>query len=87
MIFLADPSENPNPPRVAYAVGRKVGGAVTRNRLRRRLQAIVAECHRSGRSALAPGAYLLIPRSEAVSMAHRELSDAVGGAIEKATAA
>lgn len=27
------------PPRVAYAVGRKAGGAVARNRVRRRLRA------------------------------------------------
>lgn len=31
------------PPRVAYAVGRAVGGAVERNRLRRRLRAVVHE--------------------------------------------
>ena len=30
------------PPRVAYALGRTVGGAVVRNRLRRRLRAVVA---------------------------------------------
>ncbi|MGH9156145.1 MAG: ribonuclease P protein component [Acidimicrobiales bacterium] len=29
--------------QVAYAIGRRVGGAVQRNRLRRRLRAIVAE--------------------------------------------
>src|ERR1700694_4726853 len=31
------------PPRVAYAVGRSVGNAVQRNRLRRRLRAIVSD--------------------------------------------
>src|SRR5216683_8128406 len=31
------------PPRVAYAIGRKVGSAVERNRLRRRLRAIVRQ--------------------------------------------
>jgi ribonuclease P protein component len=31
------------PPRVAYAVGRHVGSAVTRNRVRRRLRAAVRE--------------------------------------------
>jgi ribonuclease P protein component len=29
------------PPRVAYAVSRRVGGAVARNRIRRRLRAVV----------------------------------------------
>jgi ribonuclease P protein component len=48
-----------NPPRVAFAIGTRVGGAVTRNRLRRQLRAIVAD--------LAPrsGAYLVALRPEA----------------------
>ncbi len=33
------------PPRVAYAVSRAVGSAVTRNRVRRRLRAAVRESH------------------------------------------
>ena len=43
----------PPPPRVAYAIGRHVGGAVVRNRLRRRLRELAR------RSDLAPGAYLV----------------------------
>ena len=44
------------PPRVAYAVGRGAGGAVARNRLRRRLRAAV----QAERAALAGGhAYLV----------------------------
>jgi len=39
--------------RVAFAIGTNVGGAVVRNRLRRRLRAAAAEL------ALPPGAYLL----------------------------
>jgi ribonuclease P protein component len=31
------------PPQVAYAVGRRAGGAVARNRLRRRLRAVVRD--------------------------------------------
>ena len=34
--LVGSPAE---PPRVAYAVGRKAGGAVARNRVRRRLRA------------------------------------------------
>jgi ribonuclease P protein component len=41
------------PPRVAYAIGRRVGGAVVRNRLRRRLRAVVADV------VLPPGDYLI----------------------------
>ena len=41
--------------RVAYAVARRVGGAVERNRWRRRLRAIAAEAA----AELPPGAYLI----------------------------
>ena len=47
-----DPAE---PPRVAYAVGRRVGGAVARNRVRRRLRMLIRE---QG-SSLPAGAYLV----------------------------
>jgi ribonuclease P protein component len=41
------------PPRLAFAVPRKVGTAVTRNRIRRRLRELAR------RSALAPGVWLV----------------------------
>jgi ribonuclease P protein component len=37
--FVAD--SNMSPPHVAFAIGRAVGPAVTRNRLRRRLRSIL----------------------------------------------
>jgi ribonuclease P protein component len=40
-------------PRIAFAIGRRVGPAVARNRLRRQLRAIFAEANP------APGAYLV----------------------------
>ena len=52
---------SPAPPRVAFSVGRPVGNAVTRNRVRRRLRAAVrehADCLRPGSAYLvrtAPG--------------------------------
>jgi ribonuclease P protein component len=57
------------PPRVAYAIGRKVGGAVVRNRLRRRLRAVVGSLG----SQLGPGAYLIGAGPEAVSLSVEEL--------------
>ena len=45
------------PPRVGFAVGKGAGGAVVRNRIRRRLRAGLRELH--GRGALPPGAYLV----------------------------
>ena len=38
------PDSGVAPPRVAFAIGRATGSAVQRNRLRRRLRAILAAC-------------------------------------------
>jgi ribonuclease P protein component len=55
--------------RVAYAVGRTVGGAVERNQLRRRLRAIVNELA----PQLRPGAYLIRAAPEAAHLRYEEL--------------
>ena len=68
------------PPRVAYALGRSVGSAVVRNRIRRRLRAIVE----ARRDALAPGAYLIAARREALTMPFAELDEIVGAALTAA---
>ncbi len=63
------------PPRVAYAVGRKVGGAVVRNRVRRRLRASVVR----HRAELRPGAaYLFGAGRDAATVPFTELETAVG---------
>lgn len=49
--YVLDPEVAP--PRVAFAIGRAVGTAVERNRLRRRLRALLAS------SDLPPGLFLL----------------------------
>jgi len=61
---LADGS---TPPRVAYAIGRPVGTAVDRNRLRRRLRAIVAGLD------LEPGTYLVGAGPAASTLSDQEL--------------
>lgn len=53
--------------RFAYAISRKVGGAVERNRLRRRLRAIFAGL------APPPGAYLVGAAPGAKDLNHEEL--------------
>ena len=71
VIFVdTSPSE---PPRVAYAVGSKVGGAVVRNRLRRRLRAIVHEAA----PQLPPGAYLITAAPAAAHLTFGELRTTV----------
>jgi ribonuclease P protein component len=57
--------------RVAYAIGRTAGGAVARNRIRRRIRAALAELDRTGR--LAPGAYLVGAGAPAMTMPYAEL--------------
>lgn len=63
------------PPRVAYAVGRNLGPAVVRNRVRRRLRAAVV-AHRDG---LQPGhGYLVRARPGAAERSYAELSTDIG---------
>ena len=67
--FLAGPGT----PRVAYAIGRRVGPAVTRNRIKRRLRAIVAE--RDRREPLPSGAYLISVGPAAATSSFAELTE------------
>ncbi len=72
--------------RVSYAIGRKVGPAVVRNRLRRRLRAAVRDLDRST-GGLPTGAYLVILRPEAAQRTYRELQRDLGLAVTAASAA
>jgi ribonuclease P protein component len=66
------------PPAVAYAVGRRTGNAVARNRLRRRLRAAIRE----RAELLAPDtAYLVGADSSALTMSFAALSDAIARAL------
>ncbi len=65
---------------MAYAIGRKVGGAVERNRLRRRLRAIVA----TEASNLAPGSYLVGAAPEAAGLGVEELQTILRQAMQAA---
>ena len=69
---------SPDVLRVAYAVGRTVGGAVERNRLRRRLRAILNELA----PQLRPGAYLIGAAPEAAQLRFGELRATMIRAIE-----
>lgn len=73
MMFL--PGDPTLPPRVAYAVGRRVGPAVVRNRVRRRLRAAT----RAHRAELLPGgAYLFGAAPAAASVSFAEIDVAMG---------
>jgi ribonuclease P protein component len=67
-------------PEVAYAINRQVGSAVVRNRLRRRLRAIVSE----QASSLPVGAYVVRTGPVGASMGFNELKVAMSQALERA---
>jgi ribonuclease P protein component len=66
--------------RVAYAIGRQVGTAVVRNKLRRRLRAAVRELDRST-GGLPAGDYLVALRPEATSADYAGLRRDLDAAI------
>lgn len=59
-------------PHVAYALGRSVGSAVARNRLRRQLREVV----RANASAMTPGWYLVGADAPALAMTFDQLNQA-----------
>lgn len=64
-------------PRIAYAVTKRVGGAVVRNRLRRRLRAICADLVRSDPARVPTGALLISAGPDAVRRRPDELRNDV----------
>ena len=70
--YLDEPQAEP--PRIAFAIGRTVGPAVVRNRLRRRLRALATEHARSDAPRLLPHGSLLIGvRPKAAERSFEEL--------------
>jgi ribonuclease P protein component len=69
--------------RVAYSIGRRVGTAVDRNRVRRRLRAALRDVSRDG-DGLASGAYLVLVRPEAGTTPYPELKRSLGEACAAA---
>lgn len=64
---------------MAYAIGRAVGTAVVRNRLRRRLRVLMHE--RAAHGALPPGLYLVSVRPEAAELPFDSLRHHVDRAL------
>lgn len=66
---------------VAYAIGKRFGGAVERNRCRRRLRAVIRELV----ADMPPGAYLIGAGPGAGDLAFRELRERVFEAVRRAS--
>lgn len=78
--YLPGPSPHP---RVAFAVGKAAGGAVTRNRIRRRLRAALRELQAT--DGLPAGTYLVGAGPEAAPAPWAELVGSLAGAVGAAT--
>jgi len=78
--FLAEDLDTPS--RVAYVAGTRVGKAVVRNRVRRRLRSIMVEfSNADGPAALRSGAYLVRADPKGAALTFDELKRHVGGAV------
>lgn len=77
--FLPEPDSSR--PRLAFAIGRRVGPAVARNRIRRRLRHAAADLARSAHLPL--GAYLVQVDPAVTSLTFTELADHLGEAVSK----
>lgn len=79
--FVASPGRRS--PGVAYAIGRTVGPAVARNRLRRRLRSIVTEVAASSPGLVPLGAYLISMGTHSCDLGYVELKQQVISGLEK----
>ena len=71
------PGPPAEPPKLAFAIGRPVGNAVARNRLRRRLRSLFAELA----PTLAPGTYLIGAAPAAATLDHGDLRRTLSTAL------
>jgi len=70
-------------PRFTFAIGRRVGPAVTRNRLRRRLRALLREALTDPLVTVPGGDYLVAASPGAVDLDHAALRTGLWRALER----
>ena len=71
------------PPRVAFAVPRRVGSAVQRNTLRRRIRAHLHEVRSAAPERIPSGSYLISLQPGAAELPRAELIDAVDRCLDR----
>ena len=71
------PAPSDQPPALAFAIGKRVGNAVVRNRLRRRLREAARQL-----ATLPRGTYLIRARPGAVALSFQEISAHLSRAVE-----
>ncbi len=81
-VAAADPT---TPPRAGFAIGKPVGGAVVRNRVRRRLRSALRELQSDDR--LPGGIYLIGATADAATLPWEHLVASLSDAIDTATKA
>lgn len=79
VVHADDPVDGAAGVRVAYAVSKKVGGAVVRNRIRRRLRPLMDQLERE--HLLAPGGYLVGVRPDVVGLSTPDLRRHLAAAV------
>lgn|GEM_PF-131471 len=81
--FAPNAPDCADPPAVAFAVARKVGPAVKRNHIRRRIRSAMREIQADSPPIVPSGAYLISVRSEATTRTYDELSNDLRRALKK----
>lgn len=80
-VLQARNRKDEGPVRIGFTVSRKVGNAVERNRVRRRLREIV---RLSDRARMCVGYdYVLVGRRAALTTPYAQIADAFSGALTK----
>jgi ribonuclease P protein component len=73
----------PTDVRIAYSVGKRLGTAVQRNRVRRRLRGALRELY-TDTGGLPSGAYLVMASPSAIQAGYAELKRSLAGACDAA---
>jgi ribonuclease P protein component len=71
------------PPKVAFSVGRRVGRAVRRNRVRRQLRSIMRELVARPHDPVVPGTYLLGAGPGVTTLSYQQLRSTVEAALDE----